>query len=161
MNSGNLSDFVANLKAERQLFQEFTELLQAEQETLLRGDIDRLASLAHLKSDKILILSQLEDSRNKFLSGLSYSPNQSGMEAWLQAQGGNPLDARSIWHELLELAKLAQHLNQSNGAIIEQKLRHNQQALAVLQAASKQSSLYGPNGQTLTSMQSGRPLGKI
>lgn len=160
MNSGILSDFVANLKAERQLFQEFKDLLQTEQETLLRGDIDRLASLAQLKSDKILVLSQLEDSRNKFLNGLSYSPNQSGMEAWLQAQGGNLLDAKSIWHELLNLARQAQQLNQSNGAIIEQKLRHNQQALAILQAASKQSSLYGPNGQTLTSTQ-GRPLGKV
>lgn len=161
MNSGNLPDFVANLKAECQLFETFIELLQSEQETLLRGDIDRLADIAQLKSEKVLALSQLEDNRNSFLIAQSHNASLSGMDAWLKAEGGNPMDAGDLWRRLLGLAKQAQQLNQANGAIIEQKLRYNQQSLAVLQMASKQSSLlYGPDGQTLN-VNKGRPLGKV
>jgi flagellar biosynthesis/type III secretory pathway chaperone len=60
---------------------------------------------------------------------------------------------------LLELAKAAQQLNQSNGAMIQQRLVNNQKALAVLQATANHASLYGPDGQTRTS-NTGRPLGE-
>jgi flagella synthesis protein FlgN len=158
---GEASDFVAGLLAERRAFNEFVELLQTEQETLQRGDVDRLVSLAQLKSDKVVTLAQIEDQRNRKLAAAGFTPDQAGMTSWLKQHAGEFPDAEKTWAELLSKARQAQMLNQSNGILIEQKLRHNQQALAILQAAANQASTYGPDGQTHASKRGGRPLGKV
>ena len=158
---GEASDFVANLLVEHRAFNEFVELLQTEQETLQRGDVDRLVSLAQLKSDKVVTLAQIEDQRNRKLAAAGFSPDQLGMTSWLKQHAMEFPDAEKIWAELLSKARQAQMLNQSNGMLIEQKLRHNQQALAILQAAANQASTYGPDGQTHAGKRGGRPLGKV
>lgn len=152
--------FIADLTLERQAFKEFCELLQTEQETLLKGDVDRLVTLAQVKSDKVVSLNRMAENRSRYLASQSYSANQHGMDDWLKARPGRVSQVGDTWHELLELVKQAQQLNQSNGILIQQKLRHNQQALVVLQAAANQASLYGPDGQTQTARTS-RPLGKV
>lgn len=158
---GEASDFVAGLLAERRAFNEFVELLQTEQETLQRGDVDRLVSLAQLKSDKVVTLAQIEDQRNRKLAAAGFTPDQTGMTSWLKQHAWEFPDAERTWAELLSKARQAQMLNQSNGILIEQKLRHNQQALAILQAAANQASTYGPDGQTHAGKRGGRPLGKV
>jgi flagellar biosynthesis/type III secretory pathway chaperone len=60
----------------------------------------------------------------------------------------------------MDLAKQAKDQNQLNGAMIEALMKHNKQALAILQEAAKQSSLYGPDGHA-KSIGTGRQLGKI
>ena len=79
------------------------------------------------------------------------------MTKWLRG-GGNPHIAE-LWRQLLALAEKARELNQLNGNMIDTRLRNNQQALAILQAAANQSALYGPDGQT-HGLGLGRPLGK-
>lgn len=158
---GGASDFIANLLVESRTFGEFVELLQNEQKSLQGGDVDRLVSLAQLKSDKVVALAQIEDKRNRALAAAGFAPDQRGMEAWLKQHATNFPEARKIWKELLSKARQAQNLNLANGAMIQQKLQHNQQALAILQAAANQSSTYGPDGQTHAGRRSGRPLGKV
>jgi len=163
MNRGDIQSFVANLEAERLAFQEFVELLESEQETLLQGDIDRLAALAQLKSERLVQLAQLAEKRNSHLVANSLPADTRGMEQCLKASATEAPSARGEWNRLLDLAKTAQQLNQSNGLMIQQRLGNNQQALAVLQAAANQAnqaSLYGPDGQTRTTG-TGRPLGKV
>jgi flagella synthesis protein FlgN len=160
MERGNIQSFVASLEAERLAFQEFVELLKSEQETLFQGDIDRLAALAQLKSDRLVQLSQLAEKRNSHLVANSLPADTRGMEQWLQANATATPSARSEWNRLLDLAKTAQQLNQSNGTMIQMRLGNNQQALAVLQATANHASLYGPDGQTRTTG-TGRPLGKV
>jgi len=160
MSNGNIQSFVAGLEAERAAFQEFVELLKSEENALLQGDIDRLAALAQLKSDRLVELSQLAHQRNSHLLSQSLTADPSGMALWLQANATVAPTAREAWKRLLELAKTAQQLNQSNGAMIQQRLVNNQKALAVLQATANHASLYGPDGQARTSS-TGRPLGKV
>ena len=160
MDRGNIQRFVADLQAERLAFHEFIELLRTEQETLLKGDIDRLAALAQLKSDRLVQLAQLAEKRNSHLRTNSLSPDAHGMEQWLQANATTAPSARDEWNRLLDLARTAQQINQSNGTMIQQRLSNNQQALAVLQATANHASLYGPDGQTRTAG-TGRPLGKV
>jgi flagella synthesis protein FlgN len=126
---------------------------------LLDGDIDRLAALAQVKSDKLIALGQLAQQRNSHLLSQSLPADPSGMALWLEASAAAAPTAREAWKRLLELAKAAQQLNQSNGAMIQQRLVNNQKALAVLQATANHASLYGPDGQTRTS-NTGRPLGE-
>lgn len=158
---GAASEFIASLLLEHRAFDDFVELLQSEQEALQRGDVDRLVSLARLKSDKVVTLAQIEDQRNRKLAAAGFKPDQAGMDTWLKQHAGDFPGAEKTWTEILSKARQAQMLNQSNGIMIEHKLRHNQQALAILQAAANQASTYGPDGQTHAGIRGGRPLGKV
>ncbi len=155
------SDLVKNLEAELRVFQDFIQVLQTEQDALVQGNVDPLLELARIKSEKVVLLSQFAESRSRFLSEQGYAQEQGSMAKWLQQQGdgGNP-QITELWQQLLALAKNAQQLNQINGNMIDTRLRNNQQALAILQAAAKQSALYGPDGQT-QALGLGRPIGKV
>ena len=155
------SEFIANLLVEHRAFNEFVELLQSEQEALQRGDVDHLVSLAQLKSSKVVALAQLEDQRNRKLAAAGFKADLVGMGTWLKQHAGDYPGAEKTWAEILSKARQAQILNQSNGMMIEQKLHHNKQALAILQAAANQASTYGPDGQTHAGKRGGRPLGKV
>jgi flagella synthesis protein FlgN len=155
------SDLVKNLEAELHAFQEFIRTLQTEQDALVQGNVDPLLELSRIKSEKVVLLSQLARNRTHFLSAQGYSQEQGGMTKWLQQKrdGGSPQVAE-LWHRLLALAEKAQQLNKINGSMIDTRLRNNQQALAVLQVAAKQSALYGSDGQA-QSLGLGRTIGKV
>ena len=155
------SDLAKNLEAELRAYQDFIQALQTEQDALVQGNIDPLLELARIKSEKVVLLSRLAESRTRFLSAQGYAQEHGGMAKWLQQQrGGGIPQIAELWQQLLALAENAQQLNQINGSMIDTRLRNNQQALAILQAAAKQSALYGPDGQTQT-LDLGRPIGKV
>lgn len=157
----NLAELTQSLVTELGVFRDFVLTLQTEQDALVQGDVEHLVELARVKSEKVVLLSQLAERRNRFLVSQGCDPAQQGMEKWLQRQAAQEPGAAKLWQELLEQARHAQHLNQTNGIMIDTRLKHNQQALAVLKAAANQgSSLYGPDGQT-HSLGMGRPLGKV
>ena len=157
----SLSDFAKTLDAELRAFRDFMQILQNEQETLIQGNIDHLIELARLKSEKIILLSQLAEQRNHFLRSQGCASDHAGMMHWLERQHGGAMpQIAEIWQQLLDEAKTAHRLNQINGSMIETRLINNQQALAVLKAAANQSGLYGPDGQT-QALGLGRPIGKV
>lgn len=158
----NAEELAASVQAELDAFQQFVQVLQTEQEALIQGDIDRLIDLTRIKSEKVVLLSQLAAKRARFLASQGFAAEQGGMEKWLTRHDADgPRKISPTWGSLIEQATRAQHLNQTNGVMIETRLRHNQQALTVLQAAAlQQSSIYGPDGQTHVSGM-GRALGKV
>lgn len=155
------SGLVKNLEEEIRVFQDFIQVLKAEQDALVQGNVEPLLELAQIKSEKVVLLSQLAEGRTRFLDKQGCAHEHGGMAKWLQQQQGgvNPKTAE-LWQQLLALAEEAQQLNQVNGSMIDTRLRNNQQALAILQAAAKQSTLYGPDGQT-QSIGLGRQIGKV
>ena len=66
----------------------------------------------------------------------------------------------AVWSDLLRLARIAQQLNQTNGAIIATRLQNCQRAFAALQGAAGTTAFYGPQGQTF-GMGGGRGLERI
>lgn len=154
------SDLVKNLEAEVRVFQDFIQVLQTEQDALVQGNVDPLLELARIKSEKVVLLSKLAESRTRFLGVQGYSQEHGGMAKWLQQLDGRNPQIVELWQQLLALAENAKQLNQINGSMIDTRLRNNQQALTILQAAAKQSALYGPDGQT-QSLGLGRPIGKV
>jgi len=155
------SDLIKSLEAELQAFQDFIQILQTEQNALVQGNVDPLIELARIKSEKVVLLSQLAKNRTHFLSSQGYSQEHGGMTKWLQQmRDERKPQVAELWQRLLTLAENAQQLNQMNGSMIDTRLRNNQQALAVLQAAANQSALYGSDGQT-QSLGLGRPIGKV
>lgn len=77
--------FLNNLKAEAEAFQGFCDILQTEQESLTQGHIDNLIALAKLKSEKVLLLTQLAAERNRHLQSQSLPPDQRGVELLSQS----------------------------------------------------------------------------
>lgn len=154
------SDLAKNLEAELRAYQDFIQVLQTEQDALVQGNIDPLLELARIKSGKVVVLSQLAESRARFLGAQGCAQEQDGMTRWLQQHDNKNPQIAELWRQLLTLAENAQQLNQINGGMIDTRLRNNQQALAILQAAANQGALYGPDGQT-QAPGLGRTIGKV
>lgn len=154
-----LTGFAENLAAETEALRQFLEILQAEQEALKLGNIDKLLGLSRRKSEQGVRLSQLSANHLLKQHGLESTPE--GIKKLIQLEDpDSKYGLVKRWEKLLELAKQARDLNLLNGAMIDAQLKHNQQALAILQEAAKQTSLYGPDGHSL-SLGMGRKLGKI
>lgn len=149
MTSGSLppeSRFLGLVGEETRQLRAFIELLQREQQILRSSEIEPLAELARLKGEAAGRLAALAGARGQFLAGAGALPGSAGLGAWLDRQPGAD-KLRGAWQALLDLAEQAHALNTENGALVKTRLAHNQQALAVLLAASDQAALYGPDGQ--------------
>ncbi len=145
-------EFLALLRQEHGTFERFLDTLQDEQTALVNGEIDRLTDIAQTKSNLVIELTRLAEARNHFLSSQGLPADKEGMATWLsrQAATAETQDIETVWNELLRVAASTRLANETNGKMIELKLQHNQQALAVLMSAANQTTLYGPDGQHLS-----------
>jgi len=142
------SAFVSGLRAELSGFRELQQILRAEQECLLRADVDALLKLTEVKSRQIELLNTLATLRAGYLHSLSLDPDRRGMAQWLAAHAGaQKPELAALWQQLLDTATAARVLNDSNGGLIGARLNHNQDALAALRSAARSLSTYGPDGQ--------------
>lgn len=152
-------EFASLLKAEIEALQNFLLILQSEHQALTEGQIDKLTEFSRLKSEQAVQLSQLSASHPLIRDNKGSSVHDiTAAIREMDADGKHGL--MKLWEMLMDLAKQARYQNQLNGAMIEAQMKYNQQALAVLQEAAKQSGLYGPDGHAKT-MGTGRQLGKI
>ena len=150
-------DPLAAITCERDETQNFIDLLEREQRALRQADVSSLLTLAREKAEQAQQLIRLADVRNRWLVTLGYTRDRNGMEQGLQSCDSP--GAADAWRELLQLAETASQLNKINGILIGQRLRYNQQALSVLQAATRSAGLYGADGQP-TLFSGGRRLGE-
>lgn len=145
-------------------FRTFYQILETEQAALLEGDVGRLLPLAPKKNDMVAELARLGETRNALLRSATGAANQQGMTAWLAAF--DPDDRSGVgkqWQALIDLARRAKGLNETNGQVINSRLASNAQALEILMGANATTTrLYGRDGQAYASTPSGgsRPLGK-
>jgi flagella synthesis protein FlgN len=137
----------------------FLALLEAEQQALAGGDVDRLLAFAADKNTHFTHLSRLGEARGMALTAAGCGADRQGQEQWLRQNPGQA-GARKAWGELLALAEKARAMNQTNGQLIATRLANNQQALSALMAAANQAALYGPDGQARP-LGSGRSLGSV
>lgn len=138
---------IAQLHAEFQAFQAFAATLQAEQDSLVKNDIERLTALAQTKQQQIDRLNQLADQRLQTIAQLGHPPNRAGMEAWAVQAGSEAVQA---WRAVLRIAAEVHRTNRINGDLIDAHLQRNRQALHAVLRASGHANLYGPDGQPAT-----------
>lgn len=154
----NMADLSSRLHTERDALSSFIALLETEQQALLGGDTEQLLALSESKNRATGELAKLAEARRNVLQARGVAMEAGGVAAWLQAHAANLLPA---WHSIQQLAGEARHLNRTNGALIQSRLRHNQQALVVLQNAARNANgLYGPDGQPNLAT-TGRILGSV
>jgi flagella synthesis protein FlgN len=140
-----MADLPSRLHAEHEALKSFVALLDTEQQALLRGDIEPLLALSENKVRAAAELGRLAESRQSGLQALGAPMEAGGTEGWLKTNAAVLLP---VWRSIRHLAGETQHLNHTNGVLIQSRLRHNQQALAVLQSAAHNAGgLYGPDGQ--------------
>lgn len=140
------SRFFNLVSEEARQLRAFLELLEREQQVLLAGDVEPLADMARLKGEAASRLAALAGARQELLASAGAASGAAGLGAWIDRQPGADRLGEA-WRSLLRLAGEAHRRNAENGALVKTRLAHNQQALAVLLAASDQAALYGPDGQ--------------
>ncbi len=136
--------------------QRFLEVLEEEQRLLLGTDLDALMPLAERKAELAKQVAILDDRRQAALIESGLAAGGEGMASWF-ASLGDP-GPRAVWEKTLQMAARARDLNAENGVLINERLRHNQQALTILMEAGRSAALYGPDGQPRLKG-GGRPLG--
>ncbi len=133
-------------------FRKFVVLLSSEQQSLLENDTDSLLTLSEAKTRAAGLLMDMSNSRRKSLltNGIDT------METWIAQHAPG---SQALWGDIQKFAAQAQHLNTTNGELIQSRMRYNQQALGVLYSSSKSAAgIYGPDGQANLG-NSGRHLG--
>jgi flagella synthesis protein FlgN len=150
------SGLAIRLSVERDTLKAFVALLESEQQILVDGQTEQLLALSDQKTQAVQELSRLALERRSHLVARGVKGGANDITAWLQHHDPDNLSA---WQEILQLAERMRQLNDTNGILIQSKLRQNQQALIVLHnAASHAGALYGRDGQHhLPTF--GRPLG--
>lgn len=156
MKQSSSPQLLSALTAERAALLNFIALLEREQGMLVENLTDQLFELSEQKSTDALNLNELAETRRALLRKNLPQLGADAIRTWLGTH--NP-QALTIWLEILALAERAQRFNQTNGELIQMKLRRNQQLLTVLSNAVNKANLYGPDGQTSFSPGSGRSLG--
>ena len=147
------AEFAASLRLERDAVKTFVEILQKEQNALIQGGGEDLDFLASNKAQMVKQLADFGELRNRYLESRGLARDSKGMDAWLAENSASKTSAErsgtssTVWSDLLRLARIAQQLNQTNGAIIETRLQNYQRAFAALQGAAGITALYGPKGQ--------------
>ena len=142
---------------ELDVLRQFVDVLQREQAALTDGQTDSLMALAEEKVRYAEHLAALNKRRDEKLRAAGLSNGGAGMKAW-RAIGNISAKTQNELANVIELAKEARRLNELNGQLVSDRMQHNQQALNVLLSAAKQSTLYGPDGQTHVGP-AGRTLG--
>ncbi|SFE52405.1 flagella synthesis protein FlgN [Nitrosomonas sp. Nm166] len=147
------ANFLLALETEKSTLRAFIEILKKEENALIQGIIEEIDHLASDKSHLVERLLKLDEHRNEHFYNQGLPPGRNCVSTWLKQQYPNQPEIQIAWNELLELARIAQKFNQSNGLVISAYLQHNQQAFAALQCATGNISLYNPKGQAYFSAQ--------
>lgn len=143
------------LQEEADAMASLAKVLEAEQNTLVEGDVAVLAGLTQEKSKQIARLSELEKIRTGYLVQLGFSSDAKGMQEYLS----HPSTLNTVsesWNNLLAISERAKESNRENGLLINRQLTRNQGALNILQQNNPAGSMYGPNGQSTNTSTSGR-----
>jgi flagella synthesis protein FlgN len=134
------TEFLSSLNDECAILQAFVVLLENEQRTLLGQHTEELLPLAESKIQLANKIATLSAARRRYLP-----EEPRNVEEWIKKHFPQGLPK---WQEARQLATHVQRLNQTNGELIQIKLRYNQQALGVLYGAAQSAAgLYGADGQ--------------
>ncbi len=141
MNAGALEGTISQ---EQQLTEQLLQVLEQEQAALIDDDTDALQKITPEKARLINAFVMARQQLRHDLAELGLATGEAGVHQWLK----NQLNALSEQNRqaFLALQSRAQHINLTNGLLIQKLSARNQAALNVL-LGPRASGLYGPDGQ--------------
>jgi flagella synthesis protein FlgN len=142
----------------------FVRLLEQEQRALVDNKLADLVDIAKQKALRAQQLESLSSERKRLFSinGVELSPEPPHELVAIRHLPHEGLgDLAAVWRQLLQAARQASALNQTNGLLIETRQQQNQQLMALLQANSGNNAVlsYDAYGQARLS-KAGASLGK-
>ena len=155
---------LTHLETEQRDVDAFIRLLEAEQRALIDNTLSDLVELVKQKNALAQSLSELAVKRKPLLelNGVEISPHpphEIVSAKFLPAEHLPTLSA--MWLKLLQSARQANALNETNGKLIDTRQQQNQQMMALIQASTGAASVlsYDAYGQARLSTRTGS-LGK-
>jgi flagella synthesis protein FlgN len=135
------------LRDEQQTIASLIDMMQQEQQFLIRADSEGLAGLTPNKAALVQQMAALASRRHQALAGSGFAANESGMVTWLAAHSDDSI--RGEWRELLARTADAKELNRINGMLINKQMNHTQVAINAMRmpAGGAETGVYGPSGQ--------------
>jgi flagella synthesis protein FlgN len=124
-------------------------LLREEQQMLIRGETDDLASFVEPKNKYLLESARLGEKRRQVLRDRGLTPDRAGMERLLREQSNGASQLMAGWRQLLELTQTAHQINATNGTLIATRLNNTQQALSILFSTARVPGAYAADGSTV------------
>lgn len=158
MTQSSVTQLLTAFNTESKALESFVALLEKEQAMLVENLTDQLLKLSEQKTIQAVTLNELAQARRALLQKNIPSLSLDSINVWLKS---NCPEGLISWQKILTLAKNSQQLNQTNGELIQLKLRHNQQSLTVLNSAFNKANLYGPDGQASFTPGNSRSLGSV
>lgn len=122
-------------------------LLELEYEALTDGNPDGIKSISTKKIERMRLMEQQLDRRNRFLTELGLTADNNGAD---EAIAGIELNSglRAKWDELRSVAIKLQKQNEINGGIISIGQRRVKQALDILSGKENLTGTYSQEGET-------------
>jgi len=148
MSNGG-DDLHGILLAENAALRACIDVLNKEQELLLKGETDQLGVFSEAKAQLVLNLTRLGEQRLQWLANRGVKPTRAGMEGFLNARYSDDKPEVAEWLKLLTLATTANQLNVSNGIIISTRLKSTQRALHTLFSSARLPAAYASDGSTV------------
>lgn len=134
------------ISAETAALQVFIAILEEEQKLLISANADAIVPLLDRKTALIAELGAAGQNREAALLALGVSNTREAFDLYFAS--ASP-ELQTHWQQLMAMAQAANQLNSTNGTLINTRLQHNQQALAILMNAAGVGSevpTYGPDG---------------
>ncbi len=139
------------------LMRSLDQILTQEETVLINNEAEKLGVITPEKNAVLMQILELEKNRNQLLTSIGYAPDAKGMQDFFAASVENtPL--KEMWETLLTISSVAQEKNRTNGLLISRQLSRNQSALNVLQQNTQTGSMYGADGQSKNSPNTGRGI---
>ena len=139
-----MGSLIELVRRECRLLAEFVDLLSQEEQALVAGDTEALATLTPRKSELVSRLNQIADLRDAGMRANGLPADTAGIDSWRQRDGA----AASAAEQLMTLAGQARERNRVNGQLIALHLQKTQEALAALTGGDARRQTYGRDGQT-------------
>lgn len=142
----------AALAKEQELIAVVLDVLREEQQHLVSADTDALERITPRKAQLVQEMSALARQRHSALGAAGFAAEESGMQAWLDANGDQRTAA--TWQDLLSKTREAKELNRVNGLLINKRLAHNASLLNAMRdpASTPEAGVYGPSGQAASTV---------
>jgi flagellar biosynthesis protein FlgN len=138
------------LLAEEQQAGTLAALLEQEQESLARREVDSLVQLVAEKEKQLVELDRLAAERASLLQQAGYSPDRDGFLALLNADQSSRLS--NLWSNVETLLKRCRYQNEVNGKMLDIGQIQTRQLLALLLGRENGGNeLYDQNGNASTS----------
>lgn len=157
------SPLLAALQTELAQINVFIQLLEHEQKALIQNTLELLEGLAKEKIGCAQVLETLAKERKRLfeVNGVALSPDVPHLMTGVQFLPVDDFPAlAAIWQQLLQAARHASALNQTNGQLIETRQQQNQQLMMLLQNSHNSTMSYDAYGQPRLS-RAGGSLGKV